>query len=118
MFYIKSPNSDSLFVSKNVDTPTKFSQNNNDLVYDSGDSQEFTNESYNPKNEDRFSELEQRLDMFQNFFLEEISDLRLEMKDLIRTIITTNTCQVSDVNEFSGVGENLKFLREECRNKN
>ena len=92
MFYIKSPNSDSLFVSKNVDTPTKFSQNNNDLVYDSDDSQEFTNESYNPKNEDRFSELEQRLDMFQNFFLEEISDLRLEMKDLIRTIITTNTC--------------------------
>ena len=67
-FYIKSPNSDSLFVSKNVDTPTKFSQNNNDLVYDSDDSQASTNESYNPKNKDRFSELGQRLDMFQNFF--------------------------------------------------
>ena len=47
----------------------------------------------------------------------EISDLRREMKDLIRTTVTANTGQVSNYNEFSGVDENLKFLREECRNK-
>ena len=55
--------------------------------------------------------------MLQNFFLKEISDLRREMKDLIRTTVTANTGQVSDDNEFSGVNENLKFLREECHNK-
>ena len=55
--------------------------------------------------------------MLQNFFLKEISDLRREMKDLIRTTVTADTIQVSDVNEFSGVDEKLKFLREECRNK-
>ena len=87
------------------------------LQYDSDDSQASADESYNLKNEDRFSELEQRLDMLQNFFLKEISDLRREMKDLIRTTVTADTVQVSDVNEFSGVDENLKFLREECRNK-
>ena len=113
----KSPNSNSLFVSENDDTPTKDSQNNNDLIYDSDDSQASTDESYNPKNEDQFSELEQRLDMLQNFFLKEISDLRCEMKDFIRTAVTANTGQVSDDNEFSGVDENRKFLREECRSK-
>ena len=39
------------------------------------------------------------------------------MKDLIRTTVTTNTGQVDDVDEFSGLDENLKFLREEYRNK-
>ena len=34
-FYIKSPNNDPLFVSKNLDTTTKVSQNNEDLIYDS-----------------------------------------------------------------------------------
>ena len=87
------------------------------LQYDSDDSQAFTDESYNLKNEDQFSELEERLDMLQNCFLKEIFDLRREMKDLIRTTVTADTVQVSDVNEFSGVDENLKFLREECRNK-
>ena len=87
------------------------------LQYDSDDSQAFTDESYNLKNEDQFSELEERLDMLQNCFLKEIFDLRCEMKDLIRTTVTADTVQVSDVNEFSGVDENLKFLREECRNK-
>ena len=31
------------------------------------------------------------------------------MKDVIRTTVTADTVQVSDVNEFSGVDENLKF---------
>ena len=44
----------------------------------------------------RFSELEQRLDMLQNFFLKEISDLRPEMKDLIQTKVTANTGQASN----------------------
>ena len=61
--YVKSPNSDSLFVSENVETPTKVSQNNDDLICNSDDSQASTDESYNPKNEDRFSQLEHRLDM-------------------------------------------------------
>ena len=39
------------------------------------------------------------------------------MKDLIRTTVTANTGQVSDYNEFSGMDENLRFLREECRSK-
>ena len=39
------------------------------------------------------------------------------MKDLIRTKVTANTGQVSDVNEFSGVDKNLKFLQKECSNK-
>ena len=47
------------------------------------------------------SEKEQRLDMLQNFFLKEFSDLRREMKDFIRVIVTANTGQVSHVNEFS-----------------
>ena len=55
--------------------------------------------------------------MLQNFFLKEISGLRCEMKDLIQTKVAANTGQVSDFNEFSGVEENLKFLREECSNK-
>ena len=55
--------------------------------------------------------------MLQNFFLKEISDLRREMKDLVRTTVTANTGQASDDNEFSGADENLKFLRNECRNK-
>ena len=93
------------------------SQTNEELIYDSNDSQGSTDESYIPKNEDQFSELEQRLDMLQNFFLQETSNLRREMKDLIRTTFTANTDQVSDDNEFSGVDENLKFLRDECRNK-
>ena len=58
-----------MFVSKNVDTPTEVSRNNHDLIYDSDDSQASTDESCNPKNDDQFSELEQRLDMLQNFFL-------------------------------------------------
>ena len=98
-------------------TPTKDSQNNDDLIYDSDNSQASIDESYNPKNENQFSELEQRLDMLQNFFLKQISDLRREMKDLVRTTVTANTGQVSDDNEFSRVDENLKFLRNECRNK-
>ena len=36
---------------------------------------------------------------------------------MIRTTVTANTGQVSDYNKFSGVDENLKFLREECHNK-
>ena len=40
------------------------------------------------------------------------------MKDLIRTKTAANTCQVSAFSEFSGVDENLEFLREECCNKN
>lgn len=43
--------------------------------------------------------------MLQNLFLKEISDVRREMKDFIRTKITSNTDQVSDFNEFSGVDE-------------
>ena len=35
------------------------------------------------------------------------------MKDLIQTKITANTNQVSDVNEFLEVDENLKFLQKE-----
>ena len=45
------------------------SQTNEELIYDSNDSQGSTDESYIPKNEDQFSELEQRLDMLQNCFL-------------------------------------------------
>ena len=115
--YVKSPNSDSLFVSENVETPTKVSQNNDDLICNSDDSQASTDESYNPKNEDRFSQLEHRLDMLQNFFLKEISSLRREIKDLIRTKVTANKGQISDVNEFLRVDENLNFLRDKCRNK-
>ena len=63
--YVISPNSDSLFVS--VDTPTKVSQNNDNLIYDSDNSQACTDESCNPKNEDRLSELQRRLDMLQRF---------------------------------------------------
>ena len=33
--YVKSSNSDSLFVSESVDTTTKISQNNDNLIYDS-----------------------------------------------------------------------------------
>ena len=82
---VKYPNSDSLFLSENVDTPTKVSENNDDLIYDLYDSQASTDENNNPKNEDRFSDMEQRSDMLHNFFLKEISDLRREMKDLIQT---------------------------------
>ena len=54
--YVKYPKSDSLFVSENVDTIAKVSQNRDNLIYDSDDSQTFIDESYNPKNQDRFSE--------------------------------------------------------------
>ena len=40
------------------------------------------------------------------------------MKDLIRTKITAKTVQVNDINEFSGVDENLQVLRKEYRIKN
>ena len=83
--HVKYPNSDSLFLSENVDTPTKVSQNNDDLIYDLYDSQASTDENNNPKNEDRFLDMEQRSDMLHNFFLKEISDLRRDMKDLIQT---------------------------------
>ena len=39
--------------------------------------------------------------LLHNCFLKEMSDLRREMKDLIRTKVTANTCQVSDINKFS-----------------
>ena len=39
------------------------------------------------------------------------------MKDLIRTKITAKTVQVNDINEFSGVDENLQVLRKEYRIK-
>ena len=39
------------------------------------------------------------------------------MKDLIRTKITAKTVQVNDINEFSGVDENLQVLRKEHRIK-
>lgn len=45
-------------VIENGDTPTKVSQNSDGLIYDSDNSKQPTDESYNPKNEDRFSELE------------------------------------------------------------
>ena len=75
--YVESPNSDSLFVSENIKTPTKVSQKNDDLIYDSDDSQASACESYNPKNDDRFSELERRLDMLQNFFLNPLMTIAL-----------------------------------------
>ena len=55
--------------------------------------------------------------MLQNLFPKELSDLRREMKDLIRTKVTVNTAQVSDIKKLLGVDENLKFLREDYRNK-
>ena len=61
-------------------------------------------ESYNPKNEERLSEPEQRLDMLHNVFRKERSDLRREMEDLIRTEVTANTGQV-------GSGQNSR----ECK---
>ena len=39
------------------------------------------------------------------------------MKDLIRTKITAKTVQVNDINEFSGVDENLQVLGKEYRIK-
>ena len=78
--YVKSSNRNSLFLSENVDTPTKVSQNNDYLIYDS----------------DTIFFL-----LLYNFFLKEMSDLRREMKDLIRKKVTANTCQVSDINKFS-----------------
>ena len=39
------------------------------------------------------------------------------MKDLIRMKITAKTVQVNDINEFSGVDENLQVLRKEYRIK-
>ena len=39
------------------------------------------------------------------------------LKDSIQTKVTANTGKVSDINKFSGVDNNLKFLWEECRNK-
>lgn len=36
----------------------------------------------------------------QNLFLKEISNLRREMKDLVRNKVTADTGQVSDINEF------------------
>ena len=55
--------------------------------------------------------------MLQNLFPKELSDLRREMKDLIRTKVRVNTAQVSDIKKLLGVDENLKFLREDYRNK-
>ena len=46
--YVKSPNSDSLFVSESVDTTTKVCQNNDNLIYDSAVLQAFTDEIHNP----------------------------------------------------------------------
>ena len=66
--YVKSPNSDSLFVSENVDAPTKVRKQNDDLIYDSDDSQASTDKSYNPKTEDQLSELEQRFRYVADFF--------------------------------------------------
>ena len=39
------------------------------------------------------------------------------MKDLIRMKITAKTVQVNDINEFSGVDENLQVLGKEYRIK-
>ena len=55
--------------------------------------------------------------MLQNFFIKKLSDLRREMKYLVRTEVSANTDQFSDANEFSAVDENLSFLRQECGNK-
>ena len=55
--------------------------------------------------------------MLQNLFPKELSDLRREMKDLIRTKVTVDTAQVSDIKELLGVDVNLKFLPEDYRNK-
>ena len=79
-----------MFVSENVETRKIVSQNNDDLIYDSDNSQASTDKSYNPKNEDQFSELEQRLDMLQNFFLKEKSDLRRKIKGFIQTKVAAN----------------------------
>lgn len=51
------------------------------------------------------------------FFLKEISDLRLEMKDLIQTKVTASIDHVNNVNEFLRVNKNLKFLKEQWCNK-
>ena len=55
--------------------------------------------------------------MLQNLFPKELSDLRREMKDLIRTKVTVDTAQVSDIKELLGVDVNLKFLPEDYHNK-
>ena len=39
------------------------------------------------------------------------------MKDLIQTKVTVNTGRVSDIYEFSRENENVKFSRDEFRNK-
>lgn len=100
-----------------VDAPIKVSQTNQGLNYNSIDSQAYADESYSGINENRFSELQQKLDVLQNFFIKKLSDLKPEMKDLVRTEVSVNTDQFSDADEFSAVDENLSFLRQECSNK-
>ena len=58
------------------------------------------------------SQIQQKVDTLQNFLLKEISVLRREMKDSIRT-----TEKFIDINQFPRVGKNLKLFLEECRNK-
>ena len=63
------------------------------------------------------SQIQQKVDTLQNFLLKEISVLRREMKDSIRTTVASNTEKFIDINQFPRVGKNLKLFLEECRNK-
>ena len=51
------------------------------------------------------------------FFLKEISDLRLEIKDLTQTKVTASIDHVNNVNEFLRADKNLNFLKEQWCNK-
>ena len=105
-----------MFLSENVDTPTKVSQNNNDLIYDLYDSQASTDETYIPKNEDRFLDMEQRSDMLHNFFLKEISDLKFLReeqccnKDKIINILLENLLE-REITNVSCENSSVKILQ-------
>ena len=51
------------------------------------------------------------------FFLKEISDLRLEIKDLTQTKVTASIDHVNNVNELLRGDKNLNFLKEQWCNK-
>ena len=63
---------------------TKVSQNNANSVYESDDSQASTDESCYSKNDNRFSELEMRIDMLQNIFLNPFST-NVPLRHLLKT---------------------------------
>ena len=50
-------------------------------------------------------------------FLKEISDLRLEIKDLTQAKVTAGIDHVNNVNEFLRGDKNLHFLKEQWCNK-